>query len=96
MRRKLKAPLCSISVSSVEFFSLCNSFFLWLVEHARGKSPCNSNASRILHLASARILEKCGFQREGTLRAYKICRGAAQDFWMFAQLRREYKTDATD
>ena len=40
--------------------------------------------------ASARVLEKCGFRREGTLRAYKICRGERRDFWMYAHLRQEY------
>ncbi len=42
------------------------------------------------NLASARVLEKCGFQKEGTLREYKICRGQPRDFWMFACLRRDY------
>jgi len=37
--------------------------------------------------ASIRLLEKCGFQSEGLLREYKICRGEPRDFWMFAQLR---------
>lgn len=40
--------------------------------------------------ASAHILEKTGFQREGTLREYKICRGQPSDFWMFGQVRKEY------
>ncbi len=39
---------------------------------------------------SARVLEKCGFRREGTLRAYKICRGEPRDFWMYAHLSKEY------
>ena len=39
---------------------------------------------------SARVLEKCGFQRESTLREYKICRGQPSDFWMFSQLRHNY------
>jgi ribosomal-protein-alanine N-acetyltransferase len=40
--------------------------------------------------ASLRVLEKCRFQQEGLLRELKICRGTPQDFWMFAQLRRDY------
>jgi RimJ/RimL family protein N-acetyltransferase len=40
--------------------------------------------------ASARILEKTGFQREGTLREYKICGGQPSDFWMFGQVQKEY------
>lgn len=39
------------------------------------------------NLASVRVLEKCGFVREGTLRAYKICRGQPRDFWLFTRLR---------
>ena len=40
--------------------------------------------------ASARVLRKHGFQCEGTLREYKMCRGHPRDFWMFAHLRRQY------
>jgi ribosomal-protein-alanine N-acetyltransferase len=43
------------------------------------------------NVASVRVLEKCGFQKEGLLREYKICRGAARDFWIFGQLRRDYR-----
>jgi [ribosomal protein S5]-alanine N-acetyltransferase len=42
------------------------------------------------HQASARVLEKQGFQREGTLREYLICRGQPRDFWMFSHLRHDY------
>jgi RimJ/RimL family protein N-acetyltransferase len=42
------------------------------------------------NLASMRILEKCGFQSEGLLRQYKICRGQPKDFWMFAQLHSDH------
>ena len=35
------------------------------------------------NIASARVLEKCGFSRERTLLEYKICRGQPRDFWMF-------------
>jgi ribosomal-protein-alanine N-acetyltransferase len=42
------------------------------------------------HHASARVLEKQGFQHEGTLREYLICRGQPRDFWMFGLLPRDY------
>jgi ribosomal-protein-alanine N-acetyltransferase len=42
------------------------------------------------HVSSARVLEKCGFKKEGTLREYLICRGKPHDFWMFSLVRREY------
>lgn len=43
------------------------------------------------NFGSARVLEKNGFQREGTLRELKIVRGEPRDFWMFSLLRREYQ-----
>ncbi len=41
------------------------------------------------HAASVRVLEKCGFRKEGVLRDYRLCRGVLKDFGMFALLRRE-------
>ena len=41
------------------------------------------------HSASVRVLEKCGFRKEGVLRDYRLCRGVLKDFGMFALLRRE-------
>ena len=42
------------------------------------------------NIASTRILEKSGFQKEGLMRELKLCRGEFKDFWLFARLRREY------
>lgn len=39
--------------------------------------------------ASERILQKCGFQKEGRLREYKVCHGSPCDFWIFSLLRRD-------
>lgn len=36
--------------------------------------------------ASARVLEKLGFRREGLLRGYKFGRGHWADYWMYARL----------
>ena len=36
------------------------------------------------NLASARILQKCGFEVEGKLRKLKIVRGESRDFWLYA------------
>jgi len=36
--------------------------------------------------ASARVLEKCGFQYEGTLRHYRFVRGVPRDYAMYAWL----------
>lgn len=35
------------------------------------------------NVRSARVLEKLGFQQEGTLRSYKNVRGERRDYWMF-------------
>ena len=41
------------------------------------------------HAASVRVLEKCGFQKEGVLRDYRLCRGVPRDFGIYAVLRRD-------
>ena len=35
---------------------------------------------------SMRVLERCGFRREGLLRRYRLVRGTPGDFWMYARL----------
>ena len=35
---------------------------------------------------SARVLDKLGFLREGTMRDYKLVRGEYRDFWLFARV----------
>ncbi len=48
------------------------------------------------NLSSARVLSKCGFQREGTLRDYRLCRGQPRDFLMFSRLAREHQKGNQD
>ena len=36
--------------------------------------------------ASLRVLERCGFQREGLLHAYREVAGASRHFWIYAHL----------
>lgn len=36
--------------------------------------------------ASVRVLQKCGFALEGKLRHYRLVRGVARDFWMYARV----------
>jgi [ribosomal protein S5]-alanine N-acetyltransferase len=43
------------------------------------------------NLASARVLEKLGFIREGTLREDCIVNGEVSDSWVFGLLRREWQ-----
>ena len=41
--------------------------------------------------ASARVLEKLGFQREGTLREDCVVNGDVSDSWVYGLLRREWR-----
>lgn len=43
------------------------------------------------NLASARVLEKVGFVREGTLREDCVVNGEVSDSWVFGLLRREWR-----
>lgn len=40
---------------------------------------------------SARVLEKLGFVREGTLRDYRLQRGAFRDCWIWGLVKREWR-----
>jgi len=46
------------------------------------------------NLASARVLEKLGFVREGTLREDCVVNGEVSDSWVFGLLRREWRPPA--
>jgi len=35
---------------------------------------------------SARVLSRCGFEREGLLRSYRLVRGVPGDFWSYAHV----------
>lgn len=39
------------------------------------------------NLASCRVLERCGFRREGLLAGYRLVRGQPRDVWMYALTR---------
>ena len=41
------------------------------------------------HTASGRVLEKCGFQCEGTMRGYELIKGAFRDLKMYSVLKGE-------
>ncbi len=40
---------------------------------------------------SERVLERARFTREGCLRAFRMCRGQAKDYWVFSILRSEWE-----
>ncbi|MFC0031903.1 GNAT family N-acetyltransferase [Micromonospora chaiyaphumensis] len=46
------------------------------------------------NLASARVLEKLGFVREGTLREDCIVNGEVSDSWVYGLIRREWRPSA--
>jgi len=45
---------------------------------------------------SIAVLERCGFSYEGTLRRYRIARGAARDFHMYSVLREDFRATLGD
>jgi RimJ/RimL family protein N-acetyltransferase len=47
------------------------------------------------NVASARVLEKLGFVREGTLRENCVVNGDVSDSWVFGLLRREWRPAST-
>ena len=47
------------------------------------------------NVASARVLEKLGFQREGTLREDCVVNGDVSDSWVYGLLRREWRAAAS-
>ncbi|KRC85688.1 Spermidine N(1)-acetyltransferase [compost metagenome] len=38
------------------------------------------------NVASAGVLERCGYQREGLLHAYRVVRGEPRHFWIYARI----------
>ena len=48
------------------------------------------------NLPSMRLLEAVGFEREGTLRQFRIARGVARDFHVYALLRAAARTAGTE
>jgi RimJ/RimL family protein N-acetyltransferase len=43
---------------------------------------------------SIRVLEKCGFSREGKLRSYRMVRGKPRDFWLYATVAEDGRAEA--
>jgi ribosomal-protein-alanine N-acetyltransferase len=41
------------------------------------------------NLASMRVIEKCGFLREGKLRNFRLVRGQPRDFWVYSRIANE-------
>jgi [ribosomal protein S5]-alanine N-acetyltransferase len=46
------------------------------------------------HVASQRVLERCGFKREGLLRNFRVVRGEPRDYWLYAAIPGEVRGPA--
>ncbi|MCX2864667.1 GNAT family protein [Paucibacter sp. PLA-PC-4] len=44
------------------------------------------------NIGSQKMLERCGFPREGLLRNFRLVRGQQTDFWMYAAMPGDIKT----
>lgn len=64
--------------------SICAALVRWAFEHVGlvrvQASVLESN------FRSAKVLERCGFEREGLLRNYRMVRGKPGNFWMYSTL----------
>lgn len=45
---------------------------------------------RVDNARSSGLLERCGFEREGRLRNFRVCRGTAHDFHVYSLLRSDW------
>ncbi|MHB8580669.1 MAG: GNAT family N-acetyltransferase [Ignavibacteriaceae bacterium] len=71
--------------------SICTSLVDWAHSHiglVRVQATVLYSNDR-----SAKVLNKCGFEREGLLRSYRLVRGRAADFWMYSHVISLPKTD---
>lgn len=41
------------------------------------------------NLGSMRVIEKCGFRREGKMRNFRLVRGQPRNFWMYSRIANE-------
>lgn len=62
----------------------CRAASLWGFE-VRGWHRIQAT-TLVPHLASQRVLERCGFRREGLLRNFGLVRGHPTDYWLYAAI----------
>lgn len=63
--------------------TICHALVDWAFVHAgllRVQATVLESNQR-----SAQLLERCGFEREGLLRSYRMVRGKPGNFWMFSR-----------
>jgi RimJ/RimL family protein N-acetyltransferase len=46
----------------------------------------------LANIASQRVLERCGFQREGLLRNFRMVRGQPTDYWLYSAIPGELRS----
>jgi ribosomal-protein-alanine N-acetyltransferase len=63
-----------------------------LLQRRRGLGISDQGYARIqalaldTNLASMRVIEKCGFAREGKSRNLRLVRGQPRDFWVYSRI----------
>jgi [ribosomal protein S5]-alanine N-acetyltransferase len=62
----------------------CNALTQWAFDHIGMVRV--QGGTLVTNTRSQRVLEACGFEREGLLRRYRMVRGAPGDFWMYSRL----------
>lgn len=64
--------------------AICNAAVDWAFRH---RQWVRVQATVLVpHVASQRVLQKCGFELEGRLRNFRIVRGEPQDYLLFARI----------
>ena len=70
----------------------CRASTLWGFEV---KAWYRVQATTVLpNLRSQRVLERCGFKREGLLRNFRLVRGAPMDYWLYSAIPGEVQCAA--
>lgn len=65
--------------------SACDALTRWAFAHV-GLVRVQAT-TLVTNERSRRVLQACGFEREGRLRRYRMVRGEPGDFWMYSRLR---------
>jgi len=70
----------------------CRAATLWGFEF---KAWHRVQATTVLpNVRSKRVLERCGFKREGLLRNFRLVRGAPTDYWLYSAIPGEVQCAA--
>lgn len=64
--------------------ALCGALVEWA--HDEAGIVRVQGTTLVSNVGSQRVLEACGFEREGLLRSYRMVRGTPGDFWMYSHV----------